>query len=175
MSSSVLRGLRVGRFGLWVLCSVWLASTAHAGKGLGACPDTETKATVLMVKPGGKLPAVASGAFSMPGFKAVHSRNAKGEDAWLANLSGASHPNRVYTTGSDNVVVMRLHESCAAGTDCTGRLAYVAYAPSNGQWGATVFEGRNLRELVQDAGQTTLAVHKPLILDALSCIQSLDE
>jgi hypothetical protein len=165
-----------GLLSLAVLSSVLLATTAQAGKGVGACTDPNTKASLLLVRPGGTLPASAANAFkALRGFKPIHTRNTQGEGAWLTELTGMSHPNRVYTTGSANVVVMRLNESCAASAPCEGRLAYVAYAPETAEWGATVVEGRNLRELVQDAGQTTLAMHKPLILDALSCAQALDE
>jgi hypothetical protein len=165
-----------GLLSLAVLSSVLLATSAQAGKSVGACPDVNTKASLLLVKPGGTLPASAANALkALHGFKPIHTRNTHGEGAWLTELTGTSHPNRVYTTGTVNVVVMRLNETCAASAPCESRLAYVAYAPEAAEWGATVIEGRNLRELVQDAGQTTLAVHKPLILDALSCAQALDE
>jgi Inhibitor of vertebrate lysozyme (Ivy) len=136
----------------------------------GGCPADKPTGTLSIEKSPRLSGTVRSAHAYVPGLQAAHEANTQGEAPWLSKARGRSGPNRVYRTREGHVLVMTLCNP----DDCAGNRAYMAWVIGGRQWGATVFEGRNLRELVAGAGQTTLAVHPSLIEKALVCASTLD-
>jgi hypothetical protein len=136
----------------------------------GGCPADKPTGTLAIEKSQRTSGTVRSAMAYVPGVQAAHEANTQGEQAWLSKAAGRAGPNRMYRTREGHVLVMTLCNPA----DCAGNRAYMAWVVGGRQWGATVFEGRNLRELVAGAGQTTLAVHPTLIEKALVCASTLD-
>lgn len=150
------------------------ASVTHAAPpavlaGQGGCPAQKPVGSLRIAT--GPLAGSAAAALSaVPGLAQTHAAAAAGEPDWMRTLSGTSGPNREYQERGRKVLVVT---ACATPA-CDGARAYVAFERATGDWGATVVEGRHLRDVFRDAGNTTLAMHPDLIGSALLCAISVD-
>ena len=159
------------------LSSVFLFALLAAAPTLHARPlDAEGRCPAP--KPIGSITRIAQGPFTgkaptmklVSGFGAAHRAGTAGDYPWLEQLNGKSGANRLYREGNRQVVVATVCDPA----DCDGLRAYVAFEPAKRAWGATVIEGPNLRELVQGAGNTTLAMHDQVLAHALLCAIDTD-
>lgn len=151
------------------------ASLAHATPppvlaGQGGCPAKNPIGSLRRIAAGPQAGPAAAALSAVPGLAATHAAAAAGEPDWLRTLSGTAGPNREYQERGRKVLVAT---ACATPA-CDGVRAYVAFDASTGDWGATVVEGRHLRDVFRDAGNTTLAMHPDLVGAALLCAMSVD-
>lgn len=139
--------------------------------GEAKCPPT---------KPTGELSILRQAALagdgrhwlaSEPGFAAKHAAEMRGEAAWLRTLSEKSGPVRLYRNRQQRQVLV---VAVCPAANCADQRAWVAYEPARGNYGVTVMEGRNLREVIPGAHNTTLAEHEAVIGDALQCAIQAD-
>jgi hypothetical protein len=153
---------------------VLAAYLAHAAppallSGQGGCPAKNPIGS-LRIASGPQAGSAAVALSAVPGMAQTHALAAAGEPDWLRALSGTAGPNREYQERGRKVLVVT---ACATPA-CDGSRAYVAFDRTNGDWGATVVEGRHLRDVFRDAGNTTLAMHPDLIGAALQCAMGVD-
>lgn len=133
------------------------------------CPAKKPVGALSLAK--GTLQGQAKQALqAMPNFAAIHTANTTGEGDWLAKATGRSGPNRIYREKRSEIIVVTLCNPAM----CPGNRAYVGWEPATGAWGVTVFEGRNTRDIVAGAGQTTMAILPDLIGNALICAANAD-
>lgn len=155
-----------------LLCALLAAApTLHARPldAEGRCPTAKPIGSISRITQGpftGKAPTMKL----VASFGAAHRAGTAGDYPWLEQLNGKSGANRLYRQGSRQVVVATVCDPA----DCDGLRAYVAFEPAKGAWGATVIEGPNLRELVQGAKNTTLAMHEQVLAHALLCAIDTD-
>lgn len=136
----------------------------------GGCPAKNPIGSLRRIASGPLAGPAVVALSAAPGMAQTHAAAAAGEPDWLRALSGAAGPNREYQEFGRKVLVVT---ACATPA-CDGARAYVAFDHASGDWGATVVEGRHLRDVFRDAGTTTLAMHPDLVGAALLCAMSVD-
>jgi hypothetical protein len=150
------------------LCALQTAS-AKSLDAESACPPQRP---IAMLRHAAEAPWAGGPltALKVPAFARAHAAGTKGEAPWLRRLSGGAGANRVYLEPGHRIIVLAVCNP----TDCDGERAYVAFEPATGDWGANVFEGRQIRALVRGSGQTTLAMHPEPLDMALVCAANAD-
>ena len=148
-----------------------LTATAKPLDAAGSCPTKNPIGTISRIVPSPKTGMALVGKQAEAAFAAAHEAGTAGEYPWLHDLTGKTGASRRYREGAKEVIVLAVCDPA----DCDRLRAYVAFEPASSTWGATVFEGGQIREIVQGAGSTTLAMHKPVLAKALLCAINTDD
>lgn len=163
-----------------VLLSMLAVTTlASAQSGPSTLRDTGSKTCSdgqVTTLASGPMAGKASTLLSQAKFARLHRDNTQGEPAWLSSLSAYSTRNFVFTGSKGPIANKRAVVAAvcpAAGCDATR--AFVAFAPASGEYGATLVEGRALRQIVPGGSGGSFDEHAPLIDAALHCARELAE
>jgi len=163
---------RLGTAGLTGLAGLVATSAALAGPGPLDQGARQCQGVGLTYEATtAPFAGLAGKALANPRFAAAHKKATAGEEPWIAELSGTSAPNRMVDVRRKSLVLVLA--VCPA-SDCASERAYIAFDPRTGAYGATVVEGRNLREIVPGSEGTSLAEHPEAIALALHCGREFD-
>jgi Inhibitor of vertebrate lysozyme (Ivy) len=138
------------------------SATARPLDAIGNCPGGGTLSFA-----NGLYKGSAKSMKSLPDFMQIHTAATAQEAYWIKNLSGLSGRNRIYTSPTQQIVVIT-HCNPA---DCEHNRAYIVYEPATGQYGGSYYEGQPTREF----GTTPDSSRYPKQLGtALTCAKNLD-
>lgn len=146
------------------------AAPAPLMAGQGGCPAKNPVGSIRHIAAGPLGGTAAAALVALPPLASTHATAAAGEAPWLRTLSGNAGPNREYQQRGHQVLVLTACDTPA----CDASRAYVAFDRSTGEWGATVVEGRQLREVFRSGQSTTLAMHPERVGAALLCAMTVD-
>jgi hypothetical protein len=138
--------------------------------GQGGCPAKKPVGSIRRIAAGPLGGTAAAALAALPDLATAHAAGAAGEAPWLRTLSGTGGPNREYQERGHQVLVFTACDRPA----CDASRAYVAFDRSTGEWGATVVEGRQLRDVFASGQTTTLAMHPEFVGAALLCAMTVD-
>lgn len=138
--------------------------------GQGGCPAKKPVGSIRHITAGPLGGTAAAALVALPQLATTHAAAAAGEAPWLRALAGAAGPNREYQERGHQVLVLTACDTPA----CDASRAYVAFDRSSGAWGATVVEGRQLRDIFSSGQTTTLAMHPEFVGAALLCAMTVD-
>lgn len=105
--------------------------------------------------------------WSATDFSRRHAIATQGEEPWIHLLTGRSGLNRVYQTGTQQVIVTTICNPA----DCERNRAYIAFERATGVYGGSVYEGKHVREFGATPEDRWYAEQ---IGAALICAQNLD-
>lgn len=138
--------------------------------GQGGCPAKKPVGSLRRIAAGPLGGTAAAALVALPDLASTHAAAAAGEAPWLRTLSGSAGPNREYQERGHQVLVLTACDTPA----CDASRAYVAFDRGTGEWGATVVEGRQLRDVFGTGQTTTLAMHPEFVGAALLCAMTVD-
>jgi len=146
------------------------AAPASIMAGQGGCPAKKPVGSIRRIAAGPIGGTAAAALVALPDLANTQAAAAAGEAPWLRTLSGSAGPNREYQERGHQVLVLTACDTTA----CDASRAYVAFDRSTGEWGATVVEGRQLRDVFGTGQTTTLAMHPAFVGAALLCAMTVD-
>lgn len=161
-------------FGLAALLAM-SAGVAHAQEwrrdGEAKCPPGKPTGEISILRQPRQAGDARHWLATDPAFAAKHAAETRGEEAWLRSFTGKAGPLRVFVDERKRQVLV---VAVCPAQACAEQRAWVAFEPGRGNYGVTLMEGRNVREVIPGSHNTTLAMHEPLIGDALLCAIQAD-